>query len=244
MDINKYNFIKNKHGIHASWAVWAEEANTPKSNMGDLSVFDDENILQELNPNIVLVALNFSVAVADDWEPFQNFHGKGGGAYKIRYAVKGTPFWGAYMTDIIKDFPEKESNNVMTYLKDNPSIVADNIISFEQELEDIGSIDPLLICFGTDSFNILNKNLGEKYNIQKVTHYSHFESKEIFRDKVLKIIEETVNPTLAPKDKVKRKSTFTRVSIDASEKISKLSKDSGLTSVEIIDILVSKLDIE
>ena len=69
-------------------------------------------------------------------------------------------------------------------------------------------------------------------------------AKEIFRDKVLKIIEETVNPTLAPKDKVKRKSTFTRVSIDASEKISKLSKDSGLTSVEIIDILVSKLDIE
>ena len=84
----------------------------------------------------------------------------------------------------------------MTYLKDNPSIVADNIISFEQELEDIGSIDPLLICFGTDSFNILNKNLGEKYNIQKVTHYSHFESKEIFRDKVLKIIEETVSKTL------------------------------------------------
>ena len=88
MDINKYNFIKNEYGLHASWAVWAEEANTPKSNMGDLSVFDDENILQELNPNIVLVALNFSVAVADDWEPFQNFHGKCGGAYKIRYAVK------------------------------------------------------------------------------------------------------------------------------------------------------------
>ena len=157
--------------------------------MGDLSVFDDENILQELNPNIVLVALNFSVAVADDWEPFQNFHGKGGGAYKIRYAVKGTPFWGAYMTDIIKDFPEKESNNVMTYLKDNPSIVADNIISFEQELEDIGSIDPLLICFGTDSFNILNKNLGEKYNILKVTHYSHFINKKELRDEFLKLLD-------------------------------------------------------
>ena len=71
-------------------------------------------------------------------KPFQNFHGKVGGAYKIRYAVKDTPFWGAYMTDIIKDFPEKESNNIMTYLKDNPSMVADNIISFEQELEDIG----------------------------------------------------------------------------------------------------------
>jgi len=34
---------------------------------------------------------------------------------------------------------------------------------------------------------------------------------------------------------VKRKSTFTRVSIDALEKISKLSKDSGLTSADVID---------
>ena len=72
MDINKYNFIKNKYGLHASWAVWAEEADKPKSNMGDLSVFDDENILQELNPNIVLVALNFSVSGVVQ-KPFQNF---------------------------------------------------------------------------------------------------------------------------------------------------------------------------
>jgi len=76
------------------------------------------------------------------------------------------------MTDIIKDFPEKESGKVKEDLKNNPSMVTDNIISFEQELEDIGSIDPLLICFGDDAYDILNKNLGGKYNIEKVTHCS------------------------------------------------------------------------
>ena len=95
------------------------------------------------------------------------------------------------MTDIIKDFPEKDSNNVMKYLRNNPSMVADNIISFEQELEDIGSIDPLLICFGDDAYDILNKNLGEKYNIEKVTHYSayHKVNGERLRDEFLKLLD-------------------------------------------------------
>ena len=194
MDINKYNFIKKKYGKHASWAVWAEEADKPKSNMGDLSVFDDENILQELNPNIVLVALNFSFSGVVQ-EDFSNFHSSNARAqdYKTRYAVKNTPFWGAYMTDIIKDYAEKESNKVTTDLRNNPSMVTDNIISFEQELEDIGSNDPLLICFGDDAYDILNKNLGEKYNIEKVTHYSayHKVNGERLRDEFLKLLERT-----------------------------------------------------
>ena len=191
LSTDNFNLIKEKYGLHASWAVWAEETDTPKSNMEDLSVFNDENILIELKPNIVLVGLNFSVSGVVQ-KPFQNFHGKGGGAFKIRFALKDTPLWGAYMTDIIKDFPEKESNNVMKYLNDHPSIIADNIISFEQELVDIGAINPLLICFGNDSFNILKNNLGSKYHIKKVTHYSHFESKEVFKDKILELIK-TIN---------------------------------------------------
>ena len=191
--LDKFEFIKSKYYYCSSWAVWAEEADKPKSNMGDLSVFDDENILQELNPNIVLVALNFSFSGVVK-QPFSNFHSSNPRAqdYKTRYAVKDTRFWGAYMTDIIKDFPEKESNNVMKYLKATPSFEKKQISSFEQELKDIGSIDPLLICFGRVAYNILNKNLGEKYNIRKVSHYAHFINKKELR-KEFKKIEETVN---------------------------------------------------
>ena len=91
MDKKRYNFIKDKYSLHASWAIWAKQGEKPKSNMGDLSIFDNDNILSELKPNIVLVGLNLSVDGVV-LKPFRNFHGSGGGAYKIRYALNGTPF--------------------------------------------------------------------------------------------------------------------------------------------------------
>ena len=38
----KFKFIKDKYQYQASWAVWAEEGETPKSNVGDLSVLDPD----------------------------------------------------------------------------------------------------------------------------------------------------------------------------------------------------------
>ena len=52
----KFELIKTKYGHYASWAIWAEEGEKPKDNIGDLSVFDIENnnrLLQQLNPNII-----------------------------------------------------------------------------------------------------------------------------------------------------------------------------------------------
>ena len=78
IDKNRFNFIKEKYGLHASWAVWVNEGDTPKSNMGDLSIFEKDEILLKLNPNIILVGLNLSVSGVV-LNPFQNFHGSGGG---------------------------------------------------------------------------------------------------------------------------------------------------------------------
>jgi len=187
MDKETFEFIKNKYGLHASWAIWAEESNRLKSNMGDLSVFEDRNILSELNPNIILVGLNFSVAGVVQ-QPFQNFHGEGGGAYKLRYTLKGTPFWGAYMTDIIKDFPEKHANNVMEYLSMNPQVVEENILTFEEEIKDIGSTNPLIVGFGVHTHRILKEHLGSKFNVIKAIHYSHHQSKENYKDHIKELI--------------------------------------------------------
>ena len=59
------------------------------------------------NPNIIFVALNFSRETV--MEDFANFHDARhiSQDFKIRYALKGTKLWGGYMTDIIKNFPEK-----------------------------------------------------------------------------------------------------------------------------------------
>lgn len=185
ISLERYKAVRKKYGLHSSWAIWSDPTDTVKSNMEDISFFDDDNIVEQLNPNNILVGLNISGYIP---KSFENFHGKGGGAYKIRYATKDTPLWGAYLTDIIKDFPERIATNVRSYLKDNKEFVEKNILSFEQEIEDIGAVNPKIYAFGNDAYSILDKHLGSKYNIRKLEHYSHYTGKEKYRELVLRAI--------------------------------------------------------
>jgi hypothetical protein len=187
LEIDRYHKVREKHGLHSSWAIWAEETDTPKSNMADISFFDDESIVEQLNPNNILVGLNISGYTP---KSFENFHGKGGGAFKIRYATKDTPLWGAYLTDIIKDYPEMESGNVMKYLRKNKDFVLENVSSFREEIADIGAVNPTLYAFGNDTHSILEEHLRGEFVIKKIMHYSHYISKEKYREHVLEIIEE------------------------------------------------------
>ena len=60
MDRVHFELLKAKYGHWTSWAIWAEEGDSPKSNVGDLSVFEGTGFLDELKPNIVFVGLNIS----------------------------------------------------------------------------------------------------------------------------------------------------------------------------------------
>ena len=186
----KFDFVKEKYGYCASWAVWTEVGKTPTSNMGDLSVFDIEknlSLLSTLNPNVVLVGLNFSKDIK--LETFANFHAGGTAKdYKTRYALKGTDCWGAYMTDILKDYPEMDSTNVSKYLKNNPKFEKQNVESFYQELEDIGSNNPKLVAFGDKVHKILIKNFSY-YTVVKIPHYSHFINQEDYKEQVLDVLK-------------------------------------------------------
>ena len=181
----KFYSIKEKYGRVASWAIWAHEGEKPKSNMGDLTVLDPEinkNLLSELNPNVVLVALNFSENV--DHKPFENFHAGGKFQdYKTRYAIRDSPYWGGYMTDIIKNHPEKKSKELVKYLKTHPDEVQSNVESFRQELRDIGAEKPKLVAFGNAVHDILKKNLPE-FEIVKIPHYAFRINKEKYREQV------------------------------------------------------------
>ena len=42
VDKEHFELIKKKYGHYASWAIWADEGETPKSNVGDLNIFDLE----------------------------------------------------------------------------------------------------------------------------------------------------------------------------------------------------------
>ena len=168
IDITKFKFIKKKYGYCGSWAIWAEEGEFPSSNQDDLTILDpkiNNNLLSQLNPNVVFVALNLSSQKLST--PFSNFHSSKplSKDYKIRFALRNTSFHGGYMTDIIKDLVKKDSREVVKYLKGNPNIEEKNIIAFRKELEDIGSNNPKIIAFGVDAYRILRRHLKHEYNI-------------------------------------------------------------------------------
>jgi len=117
-----YLTIAKKYGNFASWAIWTEAGDKPKSNIGDMRIFNleyNQGLLEQLNPNVIMVGPNFSRNI--NKEIFVDFHDKRPQSqdYKIRYAFKNTNFYGAYMTDIIKDFEEKISGNEISYLQND-----------------------------------------------------------------------------------------------------------------------------
>ena len=186
----KFDFIKDKYAYCASWAIWSDEDERPTSNIGDLTILDpdiNKNLLSQLNPNVVLLGLNISRG--DIEIPFANFHDKRPEAtdFKIRFAFRGSPYWGGYMTDIIKNFDQKSSGKLVAYLRKNKPFEEKNVDIFRQELRDIGADDPTVIAFGNDAFNILNKSLKHEFKILKVPHYANYTNKEKYREQVLAI---------------------------------------------------------
>ena len=186
LSIDTFNNLKKKYGGHSSWAVWGDVIDRPTSNMEDLSIFENKKILEVLNPEIVLVALNFSVD--KKMEPWENFHGrkgeKKGEVYKLRYALKNTPLWGAYMTDIIEGHVDPKAKSMMHHLAEHPEKVVTNIKRFEKEIKDLNSDNPILYALGDDVFEILDNNLSHKYKIKKISHYAWRVNQEKYKEKV------------------------------------------------------------
>ena len=96
-----------------------------------------------------------------------------------------TKFWGSYITDIIKYYPEVDSTKVMNYLKQHNDVVENNIGEFKREMAILSNDKPIIIAVGNDSFNILNQYLSNEYKIVKIPHYSMHISKEDYRTRVL-----------------------------------------------------------
>src|SRR6266481_450476 len=129
IDIQHFENIKQKHGHYASWAVWADASEKPKSNMGEVGHFNNEGVLSLLKNNVVMVGLNISRPVS---KRFSNFHDDDPRAndFKIRFAFKDSAYYGAYMTDIIKFEEEVKSSKLMKRLRDNPQIIEKNLKTF------------------------------------------------------------------------------------------------------------------
>ena len=191
-----FDKIKKANGEFASWAVWEEAGAKPKSNMGPEKILDPElnpDLLSTLTASVVMVGLNFSRELISP-APLANFHDTYSRAqdYKIRFAFKNTAYWGAYMTDALKGLVEPSASAVRKFLTSNPEVAKTQIKDFETELQFIEAEDPVIIAFGRDSFEVLEKYLNKQRirRLVKVTHYSHHVAKEKYREDVLGALAE------------------------------------------------------
>ena len=189
IDQARLDLIRRKHGSYASWAVWAPPSGAPKSNMGNLDVLDERAnpaVLATLNPGVVMIGLNFSRFRPDG--PFRNFHDPSPVAndFKIRFAFSGTGFWGAYMTDAIKEVVQPVLRHLLDYLKVHPEVISRNMETLRVELADLGHPRSVILAFGGVAYSLLSQNLGpDNYSLLvKITHYSHHISKENYKEAV------------------------------------------------------------
>ena len=187
LDRDTFDRIKQKHASYASWAVWAEADKPAKSNMEDLEVLDpDKNprLLAILKNDVIMLGLAISAPLSD---PFQNFHGPSGGAYKIRYAFEDTPYYGAYMTDFIKGVVIPEASSARRYLAQHPLVVRENVGRLLAELDDLRAARPTILTFGRDTYRLVADNFPrEKYSrLIPVMSYGNYISQENYREAVL-----------------------------------------------------------
>lgn len=128
-----YSLLKDKYGLVSSWAVWDEPGDKPKSNTNGMNWVNDSNLLSILNTGFVFVGRNGAGTHGTQdghfEQPWANFHSGYSyqNDYKMRYAFRGTRYWGSYMTDIIKNYNESDSNSMRSYLKTHPEVVKENI---------------------------------------------------------------------------------------------------------------------
>jgi hypothetical protein len=199
ISLEKFLEIHKRFGHFASWAVWAEEGDRPKENIDDLTVLDPEQnpvLLEILHGESIFLGLNISRRIE---RPFGNFHDPRPMAtdFKIRSALRGTRYWGSYITDIIKDLEEKASGKMMSFLKADKDFELENIRRLREEIRVLGSASPLLVAFGKDAESIARKNLSGEFEIIRVPHYANYISQEVYRFQVWSIIAERQTSKIA-----------------------------------------------
>lgn len=194
IDSARLDLIRRKHGAYASWAVWVPPSDAPKSNMGNLDILDERlnpALFETLKPSVVMVGLNVAERSLSG-EPFRNFHDPSPIAndFKIRFAFAGTEFWGAYMTDVIKGFPQTNSGRLLDHLKAHPEVISRNLDALGAELADLGHPKPVILAFGSAVYALLQRHLGsDQYSLLvSLIHYSHRISKEDYREAVHRTI--------------------------------------------------------
>ena len=113
------------------------------------------------------------------------------------------------MTDLIKDFEEKASGKMMSFLRKNRSFEEDNIQMLREEIAVLGFPDPILVVFGRDAETVVRRNFENEFQIIRIPHYANYCSKETYRMQVAETLPKFVKTQ--PPDKAVQATPFRSV---------------------------------
>ena len=208
MDYGVYELMRTRFGLCGSWAVWNETTwhpdpiRAPKLKLDSVvrtfakvrSQQGLDNDLPSLRTDLVLVALNFAERAADitavtDRLSLASFHEECGRTSdrRLREACKGNGLEGAYITDLVKmrngtlaPFRSSKSMPINTLLRD-PRFVREQVDGLCEELQTLGSRNPLIVGLGAQvykalyapaSLDKLRETCGNGTQVARITHYS------------------------------------------------------------------------
>ena len=115
----KLGIVNNNESVEiqkvASFADWSD---------------DFRNNLNKIEGNTILLGLNISSSIEKPWE---NFHSKSNEDKRLKYACEGV-FDRAYITDLIKYFPNGKSSEAMKAFKNNETLRHASVEMFVREI--------------------------------------------------------------------------------------------------------------
>ncbi len=124
----------------ASWAVWLPSASYDSSS--DIS-FPDGELDAILHARSIILGLNPGESSVERM-PWHNFHTAGRhNDHFLAEAFRGTPQWGAYMTDLLTEINSKSNT-----LDLRPDIIHRDVDVLVDQLKALEAIDPMFIVIG------------------------------------------------------------------------------------------------
>ena len=127
---SQFELSLERLGGFASWALWGRDTH-------DLSVFEEPRICDRLRRDVFLVGGNTGLFKDGRVEGFSNFHTRGHvGDTKLRKAVMGSPLEGAYLTDIVKDYPTRGAGELIRDIRSGHVSIPGQVVDrLQQELD-------------------------------------------------------------------------------------------------------------
>ena len=145
---NAYRSVREN--LRGSFALWGPPKSGDRKNVDDLSIFADYNTVKEkLKPNIIFVAMNLAGDATKGMRPYSNFHSSvtKHNDYRLRDAIQGTPFEGAYMTDLFKPITSI-SGDIDKYYRAHPEEKRAEVEAFVAECRALYDGPKYVICIG------------------------------------------------------------------------------------------------